>query len=129
MADTVEQATQQIRERLKELEPLVEEQRRLQRALQALEPVGGRSTARGEAGVVLTRKRRPIDRLERLGSRFARPLRSLMGVDATCRDGVPVSKACREHDDVAALSDPQAGVRREGKLWQSTNWRAPDRYD
>ena len=73
MADTVEQATQQIRERLRELEPLVEEQRRLQRALEALEGVEGSATSQAwgrqrgsDSGQSRTRtKRTPSGRARR----------------------------------------------------------------
>ena len=58
MADTVDRATQQIADRLKELEPLLEEQRRLQRALEALEQTGGRGSRGRQARTKTTLRRR-----------------------------------------------------------------------
>jgi DNA-binding MarR family transcriptional regulator len=58
MADMVDRATQQIRDRLQELEPLLKEQRQLQRALEALEQTGGRRSSARHPRTTTTRPRR-----------------------------------------------------------------------
>ena len=125
MADTVERATKQIRERLRELEPLVEEQRRLQRALEALEQVGGRST-RGRTStpkISPRRRRRTSSGRARRGERREQLLEAIRAnpgskpADLARTMGVAPSQA---HSLLGRLQESGEVERREGGLFVGT---------
>jgi predicted 2-oxoglutarate/Fe(II)-dependent dioxygenase YbiX len=126
MTDTIERTTKEIRDRLKELEPLVEEQRRLQRALEALEKVDGRRT-RGQStrGRLTsgTRTRRTPRRRARRGERREELLKAIREnpgsrpADLARTIGVPPSQA---HSLLRRLQEDKEVERRAGGLFART---------